>query len=167
MGPLPLEYGSEDDLFMLRITPEVAAELVSQAIRAYPRETGGILVGHYGDSHHLAVVDRVGPKSSDSRGRRTAFIRGGNKLRDFLSALWRSSPRLHYIGEWHTHPDAVPEPSGTDRASMWAIATDEREMCPEPVLVILGGNFSHRVCVGAFVFPRGRSESRLTPRRNH
>jgi hypothetical protein len=44
---------------------------------------------------------------------------------------------------------------------MWAIATDEREMCPEPILVILGGNFREHVLVGAFVFPLGRKETRL------
>jgi integrative and conjugative element protein (TIGR02256 family) len=159
---LPLEYGSEEAIFVLKIRPEVAAELLNQAAGAYPHETGGVLVGHYDDSHHEAIVEMLAPKPSDSTERRSAFVRGTKKLKDFLSSLWRfTTPRLHYIGEWHTHPDGVPEPSSTDRDSMWAIATDEREMCPEPILVILGGNFREHVLVGAFVFPLGRKETRL------
>jgi integrative and conjugative element protein (TIGR02256 family) len=166
-APLPLEYTSRGAIFALTIRPAVAAELLSQGARAYPHETGGVLVGHYDDSHHEAIVEMLAPKPSDSRAGRSAFVRGTKKLKGFLSSLWRSTtPRLHYIGEWHTHPDGVPEPSGTDRDSMWAIATDGRAMCPEPVLVILGGNFRDCILVGAFVFPRGRTETRLVSKQS-
>ena len=157
---LPLQDGSEEAIFVLKIRPGVTAELLNQAA-AYPPEPADSWWA-ITTSHHEAIVEMLAPKPSDSTERRSAFVRGTKKLKDFLSSLWRSTtPRLHYIGEWHTHPDGVPEPSGTDRDSMWAIATDEREMCPEPILVILGGNFREHVLVGAFVFPLGRKETRL------
>lgn len=66
-----------------------------------------------------------------------------------------------YVGEWHFHPNAAPTPSDTDHRSMRGIATSTRYNCPEPVLVIVGGNPRREWTASAQVFPRGGGPVRL------
>ncbi|MBN8503363.1 MAG: Mov34/MPN/PAD-1 family protein [Burkholderiales bacterium] len=52
---------------------------------------------------------------------------------------------LHYIGDWHTHPEEVPSPSATDEQKMQEIFRKSRHELPFMLMVI----------VGQAVFPRG------------
>jgi integrative and conjugative element protein (TIGR02256 family) len=45
---------------------------------------------------------------------------------------------LHFIGEWHTHPEARPQPSGTDLHSMARCFATSRHSLRAFVMVILG-----------------------------
>jgi integrative and conjugative element protein (TIGR02256 family) len=161
---MPTEYSSQDGAFVVTIRQEVASSLLGQAAHAYPNETGGVLVGHYDDSHHVATVEKLTPKAPDSVAGRSAFLRGAKSIGRFLRRLWdTTNPKLHYLGEWHTHPDGSEVASPTDRCTMRSITDDERALCPEPILLILGGDFKRRLSVGAYVYPRGKTEVRLRP----
>lgn len=87
-------------------------------------EAGGILIGFRRGTHlHVAHATTPGPRDRRSRyefqrldpiHQRTAFEH------------WkRSRHTADYIGEWHTHPQARPSPSGIDRRE-WAEIMDER-----------------------------------------
>lgn len=83
-----------------------------QRERAAP-ESGGILLG-YRRGAHLHVVDATIPGQED-RGTRVSFRRSANGHREQALAGWhRSDHTLDYVGEWHTHPERAPSPSGTD-----------------------------------------------------
>lgn len=45
---------------------------------------------------------------------------------------------LHFIGEWHTHPEPRPQPSGTDLQSMARCYSTSRHNLRAFVMVILG-----------------------------
>lgn len=46
---------------------------------------------------------------------RVSFRRSANgHLEQALSGWHRSDRTLDYLGEWHTHPEQTPSPSGTD-----------------------------------------------------
>jgi hypothetical protein len=66
-------------------------------------------------------------------------VRTVGKLQAWLDSLWRRKAD-YYVGEWHYHPGASASPSGVDVAQMRAIARDEKYACPEPLLIILGGD---------------------------
>jgi integrative and conjugative element protein (TIGR02256 family) len=114
-------------------------DIVNVARKHYPNEVGSPLFGSYSDDGHEARISGIGPLSPDSRGTRFSFSRGVRGLRKFFTHLFNSSQgRIHYVGEWHSHPNGAPTPSGTDHDNMMAIARDQKAECPECILIIIG-----------------------------
>lgn len=76
-------------------------------------EAGGILMGFRRD-HHLHVDDLTEPFSTDKR-TRTSFRREHTGHAEAAQRRWASTGRTcDYLGEWHTHPEDHPMPSGKD-----------------------------------------------------
>jgi len=48
------------------------------------------------------------------------------------------SEGLHYIGDWHTHPEASPQPSKPDVQKMSGIFTESEHQLPFMLMVIVG-----------------------------
>ncbi len=61
-----------------------------------------------------------------------------------------------YLGEWHFHPGAAPEPSPEGEEQLRQIAVSSEYHCPEPVLMLVGGNLGIGYSMRAFVFPKGQ-----------
>ena len=133
-----LEFWSDDRLFGLTVTDGQVKKLLRLCERSSPNETGGILLGHYSTAHDCAVVTEVTKAPADSRSGRTWFIRGIRGLQTRVDHFW-SRKQEYYLGEWHFHPFGSPRPSPTDIKQIEAIAESEQYHCPEPVLLILGG----------------------------
>ena len=66
------------------------------------------------------------------------FERGKIGLKEKLTELYNEKTRLIYVGEWHSHPDGLPIPSGTDFNAMKEIAESDEVVIQNPVLLILG-----------------------------
>ena len=130
----------------------------------YPNEVGTSLVGCYSDDGFKAYILELAPLSSDSKGSRTSFYRGVAGLRKFFAKLRRIyTGKRHYVGEWHSHPDAAPIPSETDNRNQLEIALDTKTNCPECILIIIGGTFSNIDEIGVFVYSRKRGRVMLYP----
>ena len=94
----------------------------------------------------------------DSRAGPTWFHRGTAGLQRLVGRAWRDRGE-YYLGEWHHHPGAAPTPSLTDVTQMRAIATDPARACPEPILVIVGGDPADAWAISAGVYLRDRTQS--------
>jgi len=105
---------------------------------AHPNETGGVLIGYYAASHHLAVVTEASPPPGDSSAGRFWFRRGHRGLADWFRRLWGAREQRYYLGEWHYHPSKHVEPSHADIIELRAIADDIAYQCPEPIMTIVG-----------------------------
>ncbi len=123
-------------------------------------ETGGILVGYYTDKHDWAIVTDVSGPPADSRRGRVFFNRGVRGLQAFLNRLWRR--KQYYLGEWHYHPLAAPIPSEIDHEQMKSFATNNAMRCPEPVLLLMGGDPNRDWHAAAYVFPIGHDAIRMS-----
>jgi integrative and conjugative element protein (TIGR02256 family) len=117
-------------------------------------ETGGILVGRYSSDHSMAIITIVSDAPSDSKHSRTRFLRGARGLQGWLNRLWNQNSG-YYLGEWHYHPLAAPNPSSCDLDAMGRISSSRSYNCPEPLLVILGGDPYTRLDIRGFVFAGG------------
>lgn len=126
-------------------------------------ETGGILVGHYIDNGYGARVDEALPPPPDSRSGPTWFYRGVRGLRTELQHAWRERG-TYYLGEWHTHPKASPQPSGRDRRELAEISRSIRYSCPEPILVLVGDRMEVASHCGVYVFRWAGDPIGLHPR---
>ena len=128
--------------------------------RAFPSETGGILIGVYNESLNCAMVGNATGPGRDARAGRTWFERGVAGLQELLRTHWQQRSG-YYLGEWHFHPDAAPVPSPTDERSMRQFASSAQYRCPEPVLLIIGGDPQQTWTVSAAVYPRLAKTVRL------
>lgn len=76
-------------------------------------EAGGVLLG-YVRGGHLEVISATPPQPGDVR-RRTRYDRNDKTHQEMADLLWeKSDGGIRYLGEWHTHPEDMPTPSGID-----------------------------------------------------
>lgn len=111
-------------------------KLCKQGIKYYPNEFGGLLVGYYVDDNKTVVItETVLP--AEFKSSRFSFERGSKGLKKILEDLYKQSPSLIYVGEWHTHPDNPAVPSRTDMNALQEIVTHEGVFINNPILLII------------------------------
>lgn len=97
-------------------------------------EAGGQLFGAV-EGQYIKVKLATGPRGSDRRGR-FFFIADRLAERREIRTLHKSG--LHYFGDWHTHPQSIPTPSGTDLASMADLFVRSKHELNAFLMVIVG-----------------------------
>lgn len=123
------------------ISEDVHRRLVEHCVRAGHKETGGVLIGRYTDLHDQAIVTEVTGPPSDSIRRRASFIRGLAGLQGHIDRAWRR--HRYYLGEWHFHPFMAAAPSDRDKTQIKDFSQDAAYACPEPILIVVGGDPRH------------------------
>jgi integrative and conjugative element protein (TIGR02256 family) len=146
---------SADGRFNLELPGQIIDEMLEHCGRSFPMETGGILVGYYSDDSRFAHVTNLVPAPGDSVASRFSFQRGVRGVQQFLNRMWLR--KRYYLGEWHFHPGGSASPSGTDAGEMKSISFGGSYHCPEPVLLILGGNPPQQFTLESYVYLRGVS----------
>lgn len=111
-------------------------------------ESGGVLLGRYVLGCEDVVIDDVTtPFAEDERGR-TFFRRSQAAHQAVIDEQWRTSGgRCHYLGEWHTHPERDPHPSGTD-ISDWKRRVKSDVFDSDFLLFVIVGTHAVRVWEG-------------------
>lgn len=104
---------------MVRIPRELIVAMASfiQDDNEKP-ESGGILIGYYQEKGSYIITDFTQPEVGDKQSR-YEFVRSKKNAQNVLHALFKESEgKKIYLGEWHTHPEDNPRPSGTDITSI-------------------------------------------------
>lgn len=123
-----------------KLTPAVVGQLWSHAqIDKRLREAGGVLLGRYLLHTDDVVVDQITvPLKSDLR-TRSGFVRGTMGHQEVVNRVWEASNgACHYLGEWHTHPEAKPSPSSIDTAN-WRRLLLHYRADPDPLYFVIVG----------------------------
>lgn len=152
-----LRLCSADKRFGIELQAQHIAQLLSQCQRASKHETGGVLIGRYSLNRSMAFVTEVTPAPEDSKHGPSWFDRGIKGLAKRLQTSWRQTGTF-YLGEWHFHPGAVPNPSLVDSDQMAVIAESPLYACPEPILLIVGG-VDKRWSIAGFVYEKGKRQT--------
>jgi len=136
----------------VEVKQELLDELYRTGMKHYPKEFGGLLIGYYSDDFKTCFIETtILPKKYESS--RYFFERGKEGLKLNLTKFYNSIPRLIYVGEWHTHPEGIPSPSGTDMNAMIEIGESDDVNIENPLLLILGINPS-KMDAGAYVYSK-------------
>lgn len=105
-------------------------------------EAGGILLGHV-RGIHVEVLEATVPTPNDQR-HKYFFERLLHGHKRIMEKRWRDSSRLiRYLGEWHTHPEDLPTPSGLDINEWQRLAKGRRD--GRPMLAAIVGREDLRV----------------------
>ncbi|QJB42442.1 Mov34/MPN/PAD-1 family protein [Chitinophaga oryzae] len=131
-------FKTADDRFQVELGSKVLSQILTQVAISGRYETGGILIGRYSGRYEYALIESATKAPRDSKRGYTWFNRGVQGLQRLLNIHWNK--QHYYLGEWHLHPFASAIASGTDISQMFAISKNVKYHCPEPILLIVGGN---------------------------
>lgn len=107
--------GGDDEEPRLRIPDAVWNELIAHLESAYPGEGCGVLVGRRGDGARR-VTEAV-PSENEWSTRDDRYSVDPDLLRELLVREEEGGAAV--LGFYHSHPDAEPVPSSTDRELGW------------------------------------------------
>lgn len=103
-------------------------------LRFWHKEAGGQLFARI-DGDDIVVVEATGPRPSDRRGRTYYHPKRSVEQAEIAEMHARD---LHYIGDWHSHPEPNPRPSSRDDATMASRVRLSRHTLKGFVFVIVG-----------------------------
>lgn len=129
-------FTSSDAKIGLIIEDDTISKILHEFKMAFPLETGGVLIGTICSNRNLAIISNVLPAPSDSVHKPFLFLRGERGL----SKQIQSQFPLYYLGEWHSHPNGLPEPSSIDIKQMQSNAIEAHYGAKSPILLIVGEN---------------------------
>ena len=140
MGNIELIKLNLNKNFRIEIPIEIYASLLEYRQMASEPEAGGIFVGKRLLNKTILVVDISKPESDDLRGRFT-FSKTSPTHQQFADDYFdKSSGFISLIGEWHTHPEDHPHPSGLDRSEWNRLSAQRRDK--RPMLAVIVGRQS-------------------------
>lgn len=98
-------------------------------------EAGGLLLGEVRGGH-LNLVDATFPTAGDLRSR-YSFERLPQGHAEVAQKMWSDSRgTVRYLGEWHSHPQDLPIPSGIDRSEWKRLASDRKDKRPFLAVIV-------------------------------
>ncbi len=98
------------------------------------REAGGQLFARF-DRIRIIVEEATGPRRSD---RRTRISYTPSRFAERREINSRYKRGLHYIGDWHTHPERIPSPSIIDIRSIGDCVTKSEHSLNGFILIVVG-----------------------------
>ncbi|WP_166509638.1 Mov34/MPN/PAD-1 family protein [Blastococcus sp. TF02-8] len=136
-------------------------EALREAQRAFPLETGGLLLGWSTRPGSVLISRVIGP-GPDAAHQPTSFTPDTAwQEAQLAQAYAQADRRLQFLGDWHTHPRGTARLSNTDRATLLRIAAHADARAPYPVMALLAGGPMWQVVVRQQI-SRRRPPPRLT-----
>jgi integrative and conjugative element protein (TIGR02256 family) len=130
-----LKYGLEVGQQKLCISDEVLDTFRSyRQVSRISKEAGGQLFATF-EERDIVIRYATGIRQGDKRGW-NFFRPNRNAERIEISEAFQKG--LHYVGDWHTHPQAMPKPSGTDIKNIQDCYSRSKHSLNHFVLIIVG-----------------------------
>ena len=98
------------------------------------REAGGQLFASINGSDVL-VEEATGPRKTDRRGR---WHYVPDRTLENAEIAERYEQGLHFVGDWHTHPQDIPSPSNRDISSIRDCVKQSQHNLHGFILIIVG-----------------------------
>lgn len=129
-------YRCPGEAWLLELAPAVLRHLgAHKQQRRLSCEAGGQLFARLDGSGRVRVVEATGPRRSD---RRSIFGFEPDRRAERHEIAMRYEQGLHFVGDWHTHPQRIPAPSGRDERSMQEMVLQSAHDLPGFFMVIVG-----------------------------
>lgn len=143
--PLILPVGTSGQLVV--VAPNVLAHLdAHRQTRWWHKEAGGQLFATLAPSR-IEVSVATGPRRSDRRSR-FGYVPDVNAEKTEIELMYAGG--LHYVGDWHTHPQPIPIPSSTDVQTLQGCFRLSRHDLNAFILIVVGrAEFPHGIYVAA------------------
>jgi len=115
---------------------EVVSKFESCIIRNIENETGGQLFATFPSSEELRIVYASGPHEKTTR--RLFSVRFDLRTdQKEIERLFKQK-KLHYVGDWHSHPQEIPVPSWIDKRTMRSRFIKSKHELNLMIMIIVG-----------------------------
>lgn len=132
-----------------------------QQKRWYQKEAGGQLFARF-EAESVILSQVSGPRKTDKRSR---FGYEGDRSAERREIEEMYGQGLHYIGDWHTHPEPLPQPSGLDLRSIGECVRKSEHALNAFLLIVVGtAAFPAALCA---LIHDGSQVLRLLPDSDH
>lgn len=132
---MDLKYSVPNSEQIVVITQRVCDHFVKYSQKnSKDLEAGGQLFAKITKKQILIKV-ATGPRKTDHR-TRFSFI--PNRIQEILEIKCNFRQGLHYVGEWHTHPEKIPEPSSADITSLKNCFRESKHELQWFLMIIVG-----------------------------
>ena len=146
-----LTYLLPNGVERLVINGEVIRPLLGhRQTKFWHKEAGGQLFATFKPG--FTMIERVtGPRKTDRRSR-TGYCPDPKAEQREINDMHGGG--LHYVSDWHTHPERIPVPSQMDKESMVDCFSKSTHQA-EGFLLIIVGNGEPPSCVGVWFAANG------------
>ncbi len=122
------------------ISTNVIQKIYDEVIDKVPYETGGCLIGYWGESFKEVVIeDYIGP-GPNAKHYKNGFKPDSKWQEDRIANIYKESARLWtYLGDWHSHPDGSLKLSPKDKLTLSKIASCPDARAPYPIMTLISG----------------------------
>jgi len=138
-----------------------------------PLETGGILMGHFGESENTPVILWASGPGSQAVHQRYYYKPDFEFDECEIARLYKKAGRqMIYLGDWHTHPAPCGDLSYLDKRTLRRIAASKSARVGTPLMLILSYDAQWDVTVwqgkiqkiNRYIWHKRFSSSRLSVR---
>ncbi len=131
------------------------SQMLAEADRTFPNETGGVLIGYWVKQYEEAVITHATGPGPHAVHRSNSFVPDSEYQEMEIKKHYHTSERLHiYLGDWHTHPRERAYLSSTDRRTLRKIATHSEARARVPLMAVLGEDPEWILKVWRYIPPR-------------
>jgi integrative and conjugative element protein (TIGR02256 family) len=151
---VPVQPQVEIDTKLWRVitTQEVMDKIRALRAAKLPNETGGVFIGHFDTYASVAYIVDTLPAPPDSKEYPVHYIRGSAGLRSQVEGIKaRTATMLHYVGEWHSHPNGYSCMPSSDDQKVFSWLTRWMQIDGYPGLMLIAGETSEAWFVGEMV----------------
>lgn len=125
----------------LWLTRSALEDMIAEAQRALPNETGGMLLGwEHDERNEIVVASAIGPGPTAAHAPNGFRPDGAWHQTELSERYERSHGRITYLGDWHVHPRGGFGMSRRDRRTLSRIARCSEARCPHPLMGLVAPN---------------------------
>ena len=122
------------------ISKQIVREMLIEAERVTPLETGGVLMGYWTQAPDEVVITWASGPGPRALHRKYRFVPDADYHDTVVAHHYEASGRLHaYLGDWHTHPKSSPRLSWQDWRTLSRISRHEAARVATPIMAIAAG----------------------------
>ncbi len=152
LASVPTRIEINTTLWRLVTTQAVIDKVRTLRAAKLPNETGGVFIGHFDTAASVAYIVDTIPAPPDSKEYPIHYIRGSAGLRSHVEGIKaRTATMLHYMGEWHSHPDGYSCMPSKDDQTVFSWLTRWMQIDGYPGLMLIAGETAEAWFIGEMV----------------
>lgn len=127
--------------YVVWIEKNIITTIQNEIRMHFPKETGGILMGYWGNEEREIVINSIVGSGPNAVHEYNKFVPDHECQLDRIAEIYNESGRVNtYLGDWHIHPYGNANLSKVDKKTLKYISQCTSARATKPIMLILGGD---------------------------
>lgn len=155
-----IKFCSSDIGINVSFCDNVVDEMKKHQQHSQCKEAGGILFSRLNEDNHMVISKITTPSFWDKRFL-DRFVLNKRKTQKEINSSFKNG--FHYVGDWHTHSEVNPRPSGIDLSTIKSVYNKSKHELRYFLIVILSSSSDFKYSYVAFVDGRNVFRCEMLP----